>query len=63
MCGKIVQIGLLASDWLEYFLTKYEFSAEHMAVFNNLLQIFKKMQQFKLVLYKIYPTRNLYGLI
>ena len=46
MCGKIVQIGLLASDWLEYFLTKYEFSAEHMVVFNNLLQIFKKSCSF-----------------
>ena len=25
---RLVQIGLLAFDWLEYFQTKYEFSAE-----------------------------------
>ena len=28
VCEKLVQIGLLASDWLEYFLKKYIFSAE-----------------------------------
>ena len=28
MGKKLVKIGLFVSDWLEYFLTKYEFSAE-----------------------------------
>ena len=33
MPKELVQIGLLAYDWLKYFVTKYKFFAKQVAVF------------------------------